>query len=131
MIKEQEIRIGNLFYYNPECWNYIGHQGNFIWSDRDWYAYGESTLFLEDIEPIPLTKEWLVDKLGAIEHTGTPFWNIEMPRNIGFISINPNNNMIWLKHHRTDSSLNPGSIYFVHQLQNLYFALVGEELTIK
>ena len=81
-------------------------------------------------EPIPLTEEWLI-KLGYAQDVDTPFFKINMPRNIGYIHYNPNNQITWLKHHNSDSALNPQSLFYVHQLQNLYFTLTGEELEFK
>ncbi len=91
-----------------------------------------------DVEPIPIIKEWL-DKFGfgfyelsqnilielKLEQINEPelrfvmgystdiSGNIELDLRIGAVCI-------------TDSK-----IKYVHQLQNLYFALTGNELTIK
>lgn len=77
-----------------------------------------------DIKPIPLTEQWLLDFgfekpahsfIGDVFHLSE--WD-EHPNN-WCVAMNKNNAIIFkrLKH--------------VHQLQNLYFALTGEELTIK
>ena len=72
----------------------------------------------ENIEPIPLTEEWLIkmgfitDKLNGFDHYKGDF-EICLP-----------NYFMW-----KDSLLN--SIKHVHQLQNLYFALTSKELKIK
>jgi len=58
----------------------------------------------KDIEPIPLTEEWLC-KLGFDNNHWATKWILEdMPI--------------------------PTGIKYVHQLQNLYFALTGKELTL-
>lgn len=86
--------------------------------------YEEWTPDLEDIKPIPLTEDWLL-KFGfnkGEDIVGYCFF-IEL-ENIEDFTI-----------HLQDGKL----VYFyedlelkyVHQLQNLYFALTGEELTIK
>lgn len=87
---------------------------------------------LDECTPIPLTEAWLV-KFGALsDEPSTPFFIVSMPRNIGEIRVNPKNGMTWLRHWSQPAGLmNPESLFYVHQLQNLYHSLCGEELTIK
>ena len=68
-------------------------------------------------EPIPLTEEWLV-KFGFINSESDPIYFIK-----GSVAGNfytPNYELDWIEQSPCDS---------VHKLQNLYFALTGEELT--
>jgi hypothetical protein len=79
---------------------------------------------LSSIEPIPLTKEWLL-KFGLLNLN-----DIETLGGSVFIDIKNKSFGIG----GSDSVTN-GMIYYaecehVHQLQNLYFALTGEELKI-
>lgn len=78
-------------------------------------------------KPIPLTEEWLL-KFG-----------FEMDGNSSRLKIN-NRGWIWF-HHRKNGvycelgtighyQFSPVDCQHVHQLQNLYFALTGEELTV-
>jgi hypothetical protein len=71
------------------------------------------------LEPIPLTEEWLL-KFGVLfgfSHCGSQYdiefgldcYNLRLPYDIGMSKF-------------------IGEIKHVHQLQNLYFALTGEEL---
>ena len=69
-------------------------------------------------KPIQLTEEWLV-KFGFIKRTPTGYYF-----DMGRMSINLPD--FEYKNIRIDVKLK-----YVHQLQNLYFALTGEELTIK
>jgi hypothetical protein len=76
----------------------------------------------EFIEPIPLTEEWLL-KFGGrktiVEDYPIYFVNpfdIEFYKNESVVLISGNTEV---------------KIKYVHQLQNLYFALTGEELTFK
>jgi hypothetical protein len=68
-------------------------------------------------KPIPLTEEWLLkfgfDDLGTYGY-GRGNFHICLHENEFYFPIN--NRKVFIKH--------------VHQLQNLYFALTGEELTI-
>ena len=77
---------------------------------------------LLDIEPIPLTEEWLL-KFGFEKMTkGYCFHN-------GSFGLFFDNGILQLETPVTSIELN--HIKFVHQYQNLYFALTCEELTIK
>jgi len=75
----------------------------------------------EKIEPIPLTEEWLV-KLG-FEKNETGFYykgRFTYHNEYGWKILEQ-----WVKNWVGVSELK-----YVHQLQNLYFSLTGEELTI-
>lgn len=84
----------------------------------------------QDIEPIPLTPEWL-ERMGFVKNTREE-WDgpkIELEHSLEWFTI---------KGYGPDSFMLMGSEWttgkpfqFVHQLQNLYFALTGEELIIK
>lgn len=73
--------------------------------------------------PIPITEEWLLKlgfkQWGSYKHLwkvkGCQVCTVNSSLNSGFY-LNENYRV---------------TIQFVHQLQNLYFALTGEELTIK
>ena len=85
-------------------------------------------------QPIPLTEEWLV-KFGFSNPISYKHYFINLDdNNIIFATITSNNIRIGL------SSFNQNGrqlseivlqIQYVNQLQNLYFALTGEELEIK
>lgn len=89
--------------------------------------YGLNTYnqFEEFIEPIPLTEEWLL-RFGYTQNkTAADMFEDETRLNI-WRSPNDFNGFIadW-------DALTLRAIEFVHQLQNLYFSLTGEELTLK
>jgi len=73
-----------------------------------------------DIDPIPLTEEWLL-KFGFVKHKTTDIYPTFAKQmfnwNDGILYIIGYGFMNHIKH--------------VHQLQNLYFALTGEELVVK
>jgi len=101
-MKANELRIGNLV-YNP---NLKEVRTLDILDIRD---YAEQRL-IKDFEPIPLTEEWLV-KFGLMSiKTELGFWN--------------NGDAIYFSYGFEKSI----ELKYVHQLQNLYFALTGEEL---
>ena len=79
----------------------------------------------EGCEPIPLTEEWLV-KLGFISDSLGGF---NSPRSMNIYFLDKHINICYAKY--AESGVKLEHIKYVHQLQNLYFALTGEELTIK
>lgn len=123
MINPRELRIGNLV-------QIIGSETDYNEFDGDFYD--------DQINPIPLTEEWVI-KLGFKKQEYHLDW-MEMPYRHSVIKafgLNTNwahGKMIgynvcvkgigW-----TNVQFN--KLEFVHQLQNLYFALTGEELTIQ
>lgn len=103
-MKANELRIGNLVR--------LREHDAFIQIEQ--YQLCESELI--NVQPIPLTEEWLLkfgfDDLGTYGY-GRGNFHICLHENEFYFSIN--NRKVFIKH--------------VHQLQNLYFALTGEELT--
>jgi hypothetical protein len=95
------------------------------------YVYSD-----EDIEhfsvfkPIPLTEEWLIEfgfsrevKVGSEMGTDGVEFRVY---HFDVLTFNTNHGW-WYKVQR----INDTPLEYVHQLQNLYFALTGEELTRK
>jgi hypothetical protein len=77
---------------------------------------------IAELAPIPLTEEWLL-KFGFVQGRNYPGWVLLKDLEKGdYID----DNVLF-------EFFEPGydHIKYVHQLQNLYFALTGEELTIK
>jgi hypothetical protein len=110
MIKANELRIGNLVYDN--LGGTLKIKGISLESG------------LSHIKPIPLTEEWLL-KFGFERQENN--WKT---MDLHFATIS------WERLAGTALSFEKESIYLpnikhVHQLQNLYFALTREELTIK
>jgi len=90
------------------------------------YAF-DLSIWEKDIEPIPLTKEWLL-KLGLTEncwHFFTGKYNIDYFQ-ISAIKVD---DRYGFGYYSKQDILT--EIKYVHQLQNLYFARTGKELTIK
>lgn len=83
------------------------------------------------ISPIPLTEEWLL-KLGFSKMTIKPLWR----KTIGEYTLESEDFLFDFKskHVYADSGLTLHPIgnetKYVHQLQNLYSALTGQELTL-
>jgi hypothetical protein len=119
-----ELRIGNWFIEKGEVKQF----------DGDFYH-------LLGCDPIPLTTNWL-EKLG-FEKNKDKRWMRGKSRYAIFYfeyyATGEDNSMWRIEYHDTDYGRNEYKdcnqwgdvINHVHQLQNLYFALTGEELTIK
>jgi hypothetical protein len=106
-MKITELRIGN-WVKQPN-----GIIEVFTVSDLD--DEGDINSYLEDeIEPIPLTEEWLI-KFG-FERWNDVYNNFYHKLN----GVEIENGNIYVGH--------GNEIKYAHQLQNLYFALTGEEL---
>lgn len=123
MINSKDIMIGNWFSHN-EGWNFCGHKGYFQFTESDWYAIGECTLFLEDADPIPLTEEILL-KCG--------FERIDIFAEyrkgniiLGLVIGDENQYQLMINGFCTSVILN-----YLHELQNVYKIFEKQELEIK
>ena len=112
-MKASELRIGNLIEFHRKIELIKG-------IEDDWVGLSKSyrvPLNALGLNPIELTEEWLI-KMGFGD-TGNKKW---IHGKFGFSLIKG------FKFYK--SGVLP-EVKYVHQLQNLYFALTGEELTIK
>lgn len=137
MIRPEELRKGILVYGKK-----INKQDKTavvtgFMNDTVWIKYKYQDQYLNDcenevpasmkyeIQPIPLTEELLV-KAGFKKHLDTIF--IHWSKEGGMFEIStrePNGSYgLWV-----NGTI--GCFQYLHQLQNLYFALTGTELTIK
>lgn len=138
MIKANELRIGSLVWFEDEllCMTTEGQVKSITDREAEVISIKECNKgttqkeMIIDLEPIPLDEDWLlkfgfeIDDLGwGYNH---PSWR-KQGRWIDKKSLTSDKK---LKHPflRFDSI---ADIYYVHQLQNFYFALTGQELTIK
>jgi hypothetical protein len=133
-MKANELRIGN--------WIYIDTTGQPV-QDRlingaqkwdDWYAYYEFGYDESIFKPIPLTEEWLT-RFGfeKFESMHGNEYRLERDGIDGFILEYQDDYSILIAGNEHDMGITPSVKMFkhVHQLQNLYFALTGEELELK
>jgi len=147
-MKKEDIKIGNLLYYEHTTHIVSGVNDDFIYSwwikegkpVIEWKENGEKNPYIDIIshyEPIPLTDEWFI-KFGfykdgeywskSINDYKYCFMWRDWAKNWAFYqeyTDSPNK--------QDDGQKYPISfdIQYVHQLQNLWFALQHEELTIK
>jgi len=136
-MKEGELRICNWVKYNG-CYCLVGSiiqptpLENQKYSDKwllDLNIDGIITVPLEDVGRIPLTEEWLIG-LGCnnkTEHFGSvgEFDWYELPNGMALNWVLSSKS--WIRIEGIDSA----TIKYVHQLQNIYYSLTGEELKEK
>lgn len=144
MIKATELRIGNIILLNDDgVWTERIIHG--IGKDKGGFTgyfvdFGWATCSLEDlfndgelsVKGVPLTEEWL-KKLGMEYHDkpldrgSAHLQNVvarwEHEEKFEYVIDSPSGDIDYLYVTK--------EVDYVHQLQNLYFALTGEELTIK
>jgi len=112
-MKASELRIGNLVYQGVDDLEVVE-----VKCSIDFLISLERVINALCLKPIPLTEEWLV-KFG-FKKIGV---NYELNE---FVIFTDRKGRLKYRSHPYDVPL-----YHVHQLQNLYFALRPEELTIK
>jgi hypothetical protein len=119
MIKANELRIGNLTMQGVVS---EIDKGSFRVINENNESL-KSTWF--EIEPIPLTEEWLL-KLG-FEKTMTWTYTIDLLGSLKLVYyLGEKGWSLGFKNYSDFSNLK-----YLHELQNLYFALTGKELEMK
>lgn len=129
-MKSSELRIGNLVdainrHHKVHLpYGYVKQVGQIEFFKVHLYEVGKfaiqsihQVVDIKDLSPIPLTQEWLLNKID---------WN-----GYNTLCINSHfrlDEMGHLYYHGDYTGIN---INYVHQLQNIYFNLKGEELEIK
>ena len=134
-MKEKELRFGNLIY------DYKNKQVT-EWDSGKVYWIAECTIDFEYFKPIPIDEDWLIN-MGFTPTTCSdkPKWSDnyhdltyydlnlgkEKFYDLSLLSSYVENEDIYVELFPYE---NP-KVKYVHELQNLYFALTKEELTIK
>ena len=88
---------------------------------------------VKNFKPIPLTEEWLL-KLGFVKDDNFGNWHLNhleiYKKDLSVIGIDNKGNIYWYFYAADDYYSWTQKLDYVNQLQNLYFALTGKELTI-
>lgn len=119
-MEAKELRIGNLI-------NHFGLDTIFEVTPTEINCAVEMEgHFSMTFEGIPITEEWLL-KFGFVHHHDTPHPNRVFRKNYveGFFDLEEVISFFY------GGNFTSVELKYVHQLQNLYFSLTGEELTIK
>lgn len=138
-MEAKELRIGNLVKYSlsnipQEIKSVINVHGEYIVS----FQNSEFSNTIDKIKPIPLTEEFLL-KLG-FERGGYNLLEVWHPNNprfsmVGYLGAKDDDDFLGWNYDSSGNSEEEWAksridIKYIHQLQNLYFALTGEELTL-
>lgn len=122
MIQANELRIGNWLEFNLYGSKWIGQIDH---TDFEFIFDND----LRCANPIPLTEEWLVklgfekvkNKIDIYEIGRLRIWSGSRGRYLAYL----------IEEDTTFGHYIPVPIEYVHELQNLFFALCKQELTIK
>ncbi len=135
-LKENEIRIGNwVKYYKGESTGEILGMTFSVFSKNNKVAVsieppedtGWTQTSLDDLQPIPITEEWLLHFGWVWNERTNSFENNDTRMHLEYRKLNGSYTMF----NYVLKAKIAERIWHVHQLQNLYFALTGNELTIK
>lgn len=122
-MQASELRIGNYVYINGVC-----NQVSEIHTKLLKFLSNNTLWNIKQSKPIPLTEEWLVKfgfKTNQYKDEFTLFHNnYEYLLDCAYTDEGVFNFVV-------DSTCMDIDVKYVHQLQNLYFALTKEELEIK
>lgn len=127
-LKPSELMFGNIVKYKGKlcCVTSIQEaQCTIVSLD---YEINKS-VFYNDIEPVTLTDEILRDWCGLIETYGS--FSIDLPDDERIDVRKDGTAALWASDGCTEGHCLHVECKYLHQLQNLYFALTGEELEIK
>jgi len=127
-MKSQEVRLGNYYFYHiVDKYDERGEYDEVCQIDAEDFRILEN-FDCPEYKPIPLTEEWLL-KFGFEKFIGNNIlWGLA-DFCVGWYG---NKFATWIiRMQQENNEMNFHSqIKYVHQLQNLYFALTGEELIV-
>ncbi len=129
-MKASELRIGNKAFYKEKVVEIASVSGiNYSFGNQDiTISTSDNSLLSVDIlqlQPIPLTPE-LLEKCGFKSNHPTYYY---IPIEDNCLHVYYSNNGLYGYNVKYMHAY-LGEIKYLHQLQNLYFALTGEELEI-
>ena len=139
-MKANSLRIGNLVSQNG-FYGYVYSiesaepRNDIRFSDKDiitLFDNGITYVPIDEIEPIPLTEEWLL-KFGYVKFELNQIyneWYLNFDGILKYKIYETENSLKNTSKFIMPNSNKPIKIQYIHQLQNLYFALTGEELKL-
>lgn len=128
-MEAKELRIGNLLSFEGKEMRVSSiHSDNTIrFKVPNGGSIGCFSLNHSDIEPIPLTEDWLIKfGWGKDEYDCTYIDNTSLKQSVLYYDVK---NKMFLMESNSDT-IEFNHIHYLHQFQNLIFALTGEELLI-
>ncbi|HLK30433.1 MAG TPA: hypothetical protein VKT28_17755 [Puia sp.] len=135
MVPINDIRIGNFLIFDFPNGSKVQHRSEHIHKKFDGYrtVITINDINIDKVHGIPLANEWLV-KFGfeKIDKQFQHNWVITKPKTGEHYSIQFSEDKFWLSNSEFDAWCYViRDVEYVHQLQNLYYDLAGEELTVK
>jgi hypothetical protein len=115
MLQLNELRLGNYVKFTPD-------EGIFIISEIDAKNQTANGLNIKDIQPVPITEYWLL-KMGFRQDEDLAYRWYKEWEFLSIITYDLDDNTICFS-----DSWEFGKRLYVHEMQNLYFALTKEEL---
>lgn len=143
MIDPKELRIGNLLLFEDDG-RITYNRVKYVAKDQEGYkgyyvSFGWASCFLETdeqefeecsvVKPIIITSDILINS--GYEYDEITYYKKGFDLAEGFLPTDPPEKISWDFWTHGLSAGITGSIRYVHQLQNLYFAINNEELEIK
>jgi len=132
MLKANELRIGNLVSQNG-FYGYVYSiesaepRNDIRFSDKDiitLFDNGITYVPIDEIEPIPLTEEWLIKFGFELDIEDDGYFKGKYK-----VSVSDEGCIFFIYDNYYPIEI--CEFKYIHQLQNLYFALTNTELTIK
>lgn len=121
-LEAKDFRIKNLVDFEGKI--YEIHTIADVFPTLNTSEFGIGVIDWNNIKPITLTEEWLL-KFGFTRNKDTYYLN-----DLGLSWLTTEDNF-QTEYKLADSKWKLLDLKFVHQLQNLYFALCGDELKLK
>lgn len=137
MITANELRIGNLVTYKGDIFNIWSIGNNSTPNKESYYVCLDSQrsdkhlkgISIQDISPISLTEEWLL-KFGFNESASGNYHEIKLTNRSSLFKIIDDDFITMEIGGDMPDETELKHIKYVHQLQNLFFALSGKELEV-
>lgn len=130
MIKANELRKGNYVIYHSDEEEFAATNGNIFnkIDAEDVFLIDTKQGYAELHSPIQLSPEWL--SKSGFTHAMDNIYGGWLSPKVNGEQIRIQVNTIGLFFYTTNRMSRPVYIDTVHQLQNIFFALTGEELTV-
>lgn len=132
MIQQKELRVGN--YVNvPSLSNELYEISTISRYGRDCsvtdnkLGYQSDTLDIENVNPIPFSHDTLVQIADSVEH----FHDGVLIYKFGKFNVYQQKGIFWVSEGLNGYDKDFKHVKTIHQLQNLYYAINGKDLTIK
>ena len=132
MVDPKELRIGNWIQTNSGILKVVNGI-NYEWEPMEHIVYDDTHIGYsnDELSPIPITPEWL-ERLGferKYKNENTIHWVKFSAKHLSFV-ITECSSLFGMEYKAYGADHCP-QIFHIHQLQNLYHALTGQELTVK